>query len=52
VRSTAGTPGAEPPVMTTRTQRPSEAWTVPLHVTVWTAITVGFIMVLVVLMLH
>jgi len=30
----------------------SEAWTVPLHVVMWTVITVGFIMTLVVLMLH
>ena len=39
-------------VMTAKTKRPSEAWTVPLHVIVWTAITVGFIMALVVLMMH
>jgi len=38
--------------MATRTQRPSEAWTVPLHVVVWTAITVGFIMAAVVLLMH
>jgi hypothetical protein len=38
--------------MATHTKRPSEAWTVPLHVVVWTAITVGFIMAIVVLMLH
>jgi hypothetical protein len=39
-------------VMTANSKRPSEAWTVPLHIVVWTAITVGFIMALVVLMLH
>jgi hypothetical protein len=26
-----------------RTKRPREAWTVPLHIVVWAAITVGFI---------
>ncbi len=40
------------PVMATHIKRPSEAWTVPLHVVVWTAITVGFIMAAVVLMMH
>jgi len=35
-----------------RIKQPSEAWTVPLHVVVWTAITVGFIMALVVLMMR
>jgi len=38
--------------MSTKIKRPSEAWTVPLHVIVWTAMTVGLIMVFVVLMLH
>jgi len=38
--------------VTSKAKPPSEAWTVPLHVVVWTAMTVGFIMVLVVLMLH
>jgi hypothetical protein len=38
--------------MATHSKRPSEAWTVPLHVVVWTAITVGFIMALIVLMMH
>jgi hypothetical protein len=38
--------------MATRTKPPSEAWTVPLHIVVWTAITCGFIMALVVLMMH
>lgn len=33
-------------------QRVSEAWTVPLHVVMWATLTVGFIMVVVVLMLH
>jgi hypothetical protein len=38
--------------MATYIKRPSEAWTIPLHVVVWTAITVGFIMAAVVLMMH
>jgi hypothetical protein len=38
--------------MVTKTNRPSEAWTIPLHVVMWTTMTVGFIMVLVVLLLH
>jgi hypothetical protein len=38
--------------MTSQTKRPNEAWTVPLHVIMWTTITVGFVMALVVLMLH
>jgi len=38
--------------MATHIKRHSEAWTVPLHVVVWTAITVGFILALVVLMIH
>ena len=38
--------------MSTKIKRPSETWTVPLHVIVWTAMTVGLIMVFVVLMLH
>ncbi|HMG57545.1 MAG TPA: hypothetical protein VK601_28790, partial [Kofleriaceae bacterium] len=51
----AGTSAAGPPGMAThanRIKQPSEAWTVPLHVVVWTAITVGFIMALVVLMMR
>jgi len=38
--------------MAPRTERPSETWTVPLHVIVWTAITAGFIMAAVVLRMH
>jgi hypothetical protein len=38
--------------MATKTKRPSEAWTIPLHVVMWTVMTVGFIMTLVVLLLH
>jgi hypothetical protein len=38
--------------MATHVKRPSEAWTIPLHVIVWTAITVGFIMAAVVLLMH
>lgn len=44
--------GAGFPGMATRTKRPSEAWTIPLHVVVWTAIVVGFIMAIVVLMMR
>ncbi|HET9624946.1 MAG TPA: hypothetical protein VFP84_26445 [Kofleriaceae bacterium] len=33
-------------------QRSYETWTVFLHVIVWTTITVGFIMALVVLFMH
>ena len=40
------------PAMATHVKRPSEGWTVPLHVLMWTTITVGFIMSLVVLMMH
>lgn len=40
------------PAMATHVKRPSEGWTVPLHVIMWTTITVGFIMSLVVLMMH
>ena len=47
-----GTSAAGFPAMATHVKRPSEGWTVPLHVIVWTAITVGFIMSLVVLMMH
>jgi len=38
--------------MTTKTKRPSEAWTIPLHVVMWTTMMVGLIMVFVVLMLR
>jgi uncharacterized integral membrane protein len=38
--------------MATKANQPSEAWTVPLHVVVWTAITVGCIMAAVVLLMH
>jgi hypothetical protein len=38
--------------MATKTNPPSEAWTVPLHVAMWTAMTVAFIMVVVVVMMH
>lgn len=40
------------PAMATHVKRPSEGWTIPLHILMWTAITVGFIMSLVVLMMH
>jgi len=29
-----------------------QSWTVPLHILMWTVITVGFIMMLVVFMMH
>ena len=29
-----------------------EPWTIPLHVVMWTAISVGFIMMLVVFLMH
>jgi len=32
--------------------RPTESWTIPLHIIMWTTLTVGFIMVLVVVMMH
>jgi hypothetical protein len=38
--------------MTTKTKHPSEAWTVPLHVLMWTVMTVGLIMIFVVLLMH
>ena len=38
--------------MTAHSKRPSEAWTVPLHIVVWSAISIGFIMMLVVFMMH
>jgi hypothetical protein len=47
-----GTPGAASDRMSTKTPRPSEAWTVPLHVIMWTTLTVGFIMTLVVLLMR
>jgi hypothetical protein len=47
-----GTPGAASDRMATKTKRPSEAWTVPLHVIMWTTMTVGFIMTLVVLLMR
>lgn len=30
----------------------NESWTIPLHVIMWTAISVGFIMMLVVILMH
>lgn len=44
--------GAALDVMVANAKRPSEAWTVPLHVLIWTTLIVGFIMTLVVFMLH
>lgn len=38
--------------MATKSDRPSEAWTVPLHVVMWTTMMVGFIMVFVVFLMH
>jgi len=47
-----GTVGALSDAMPTKTKRPSEAWTIPLHVIMWTTLTVGFIMTFVVLLMH
>jgi len=44
-----GTTGAGSPVMAAKV---NESWTIPLHITVWTALSVGFIMVLVVILMH
>lgn len=44
--------GAEPAGMSIKTKSPSEAWTVPLHVIMWTTMTAGFIMALVVLLMR
>jgi len=52
LRSADGTAGAVRDGMATKTKRPSEAWTVPLHVIMWTTMTVGFIMTLVVLLMR
>jgi len=38
--------------MATKTKRPSEAWTVPLHVIMWTTMMVGLIMTFVVLLMR
>ena len=48
----AGTRGAAADEMAIKTKRPSEAWTIPLHVIMWTTLTVGFIMTFVVLLMH
>lgn len=34
------------------TKKPSEAWTVPLHVIMWTTMMIGLIMVFVVVMMR
>lgn len=47
-----GTPPAAPSGMATKTKPHSEAWTVPLHIVVWTTMIVGLIMVFVVLLMH
>jgi hypothetical protein len=52
LRGSDGTRAAGAGRMTTNTKRPSEAWTVPLHVVMWTVLTVGFIMTMVVLLMH
>jgi hypothetical protein len=44
----AATPGSMAPP----TKPSSEAWTVPLHVIMWTTITVGFMMVCVVVLMR
>lgn len=33
-------------------QRTSEAWTIPFHVVMWTALSAGFVMMLVVILMH
>jgi|GEM_PF-5916479 len=38
--------------MAAKTNQYSEAWTVPLHIVMWTTFTVGFIMVFVVVLMH
>jgi hypothetical protein len=35
-----------------RRMRPEETWTIPLHIIMWTTMTVGFIMAMVVVMMH
>jgi hypothetical protein len=52
LRRRDGTRGAEPDEMLAKSKRTSEAWTVPLHVIMWTTMTVGFIMTLVVLLMR
>ena len=34
------------------TQNSDESWTIPLHIIVWTTLSVGLIMVLVVFLMH
>jgi hypothetical protein len=36
----------------THQTKPSEAWTIPFHVIIWTTMTVGLIMVMVVVMMR
>jgi hypothetical protein len=45
-------PAAEAHGMTSNNGAPSEAWTIPLHVILWTTMLVGFIMVWVVVLMH
>jgi hypothetical protein len=52
LRRRDGTRGAALDEMSTKTKRPSEAWTIPLHVIMWTTLTVGFIMTFVVLLMR
>jgi hypothetical protein len=47
-----GTRGAVPDEMSTKAKRSSEDWTIPFHVIMWTTLTVGFIMTLVVLLMR
>jgi hypothetical protein len=46
-RHPGGTPDAGDPAMQT-----GDSWTIPFHVIMWTTISVGFIMMLVVFMMH
>ncbi len=36
----------------TERMKPHESWTIPLHVIQWTVMSVGFIMAMVVLLMH
>jgi hypothetical protein len=39
-------------VLGTRTMTKGESWTIPFHVVEWTAITIGFIMAMVVMLMN
>jgi hypothetical protein len=52
IASALARPLLQCPGVVIKTKQHSEAWTVPLHVVVWTAMMVGFIMVFVVVLMH